>query len=161
VLEHVAEREPLGTGGALALARSRMDEACFVLNGDTLLDVDYQLVAEGLRDQDVSVVMVARRVPDTHRYARLIVENERVRSLTPGEAGPGLINGGVYALRRAALDGLPARPSSFEADVLPPLIAANQVSAVVTEGLFIDIGVPEDLRRAETLIAGWRRPPTP
>ena len=64
-------------------------------------------------------------------------------------AGPGLISGGVYCFRRAALDSLPQPPCSLEQDLFPKLAAAGTLLGRRFDGYFLDIGLPETLSRAE------------
>ncbi len=64
-----------------------------------------------------------------------------------------LINAGVYLARKEALALLEAgRPASLEREWMPKLLARG-IHGVETRGLFIDIGVPEDFRRAQDLLA--------
>ena len=67
-------------------------------------------------------------------------------------AGPGLINAGVYLLRKQIVRGLPAGTAiSLEREVFPRLLD-GRVYGLVCTGLFIDIGIPDDLRRAQGLL---------
>jgi NDP-sugar pyrophosphorylase family protein len=62
-----------------------------------------------------------------------------------------LINAGVYALSRDILLEIPSStsPVSLERDVLPKFLGRG-LFGFVSEGFFIDIGVPEDYARAQT-----------
>ena len=81
------------------------------------------------------------------------VENHRiVRFDGPGQAGPGIINAGCYLLGRKSLAEFGSAAFSFETDYLlrrPP----GALRAWITSGLFIDIGVPADYQRAQSLLA--------
>jgi len=65
-----------------------------------------------------------------------------------------MISAGAYWGRRADFRAvLPRRPAfSLERDVLPTL-AGSGLYAAVMRGPFVDIGVPEDYRRAEVVLA--------
>lgn len=53
-------------------------------------------------------------------------------------------------MRREILDLIPAgRPCSLEAEIFPRLAKSGRVRGTVLDGYFIDIGVPEDYRRAQ------------
>jgi D-glycero-alpha-D-manno-heptose 1-phosphate guanylyltransferase len=67
-------------------------------------------------------------------------------------AGAGLINGGVYWMRREAVETLPPGPASLERDVFPALAAAGRLAGRVYEAPFIDIGVPAALALAQTYV---------
>lgn len=158
-ITHVIEETPLGTGGAvrLALAHCRADHA-YVFNGDTFLDLETAAI-EPLWQQFHEPLIVARDVPDTSRYGRLETAGEHVqRFAEKGQSGPGLINAGCYVLPRHALDAfVPGTAFSLEQDFLCPLVPANPLRVFVSQGYFIDIGIPEDYERAQTELAHFIR----
>ena len=56
-------------------------------------------------------------------------------------------------MRRELVTALPAgKPISLEKDVFPRLLG-GKVYGLASDGLFIDIGIPADLERAQTLLA--------
>jgi D-glycero-D-manno-heptose 1,7-bisphosphate phosphatase len=70
------------------------------------------------------------------------------RAATPSVATGGVINAGIYAYDRRLLDELtPA--CSLEHDIMPRLAARGALRGTVAEGYFRDIGIPEDLARAQ------------
>lgn len=154
-LAYVVEDTPLGTGGATRLAI----EACtqdhvFVFNGDTYLDLELEQLEQQWQTKQHPIV-VSRQVPDTIRYGRLVVDGNRITSFAEkGIVGPGLINAGCYVLATDALAQFPLnQPFSIETDYLVPEVSSSDVEVFVTEGLFIDIGIPEDYARAQKLLA--------
>ena len=153
-LAYVVEDTPLGTGGATRLAATACtQDHVFVFNGDTYLDLEVELLEQQWQAKRHPIV-VGRQVPDTTRYGRLVVEGKRIASFAEkGIAGPGLINAGCYVLAMDALARFPLRrPFSIETDYLVPEVARATVEVFVTEGVFIDIGIPEDYSRAQTLL---------
>jgi mannose-1-phosphate guanylyltransferase len=62
----------------------------------------------------------------------------------------GLVNAGVYVFNRQILERIPEGPSSLERDVFPKLLTEG-VYALEQQGVFIDIGTPEDYVRAQGL----------
>lgn len=151
-VQMLVEPEPLGTGGAVAYAMHTwgLTEA-LVTNGDTWLDADLQPMFEPLRREDGERLRLAAvEVNDRGRYGGVEVDADgRVtRFVDKGASGPGLINAGLYRLHADALDVAGGRARfSLEADVLPALSHARALRAVRLDGVFIDIGVPEDYRR--------------
>lgn len=70
-----------------------------------------------------------------------------------GKPGPGLINAGCYLMRRHDLDNFTLnKPFSLEKEFLLPAISEAKFNVFVTDGLFIDIGVPEDCRLAQAIL---------
>lgn len=157
----VIEPEPLGTGGAALLASRRLtDDEFWLLNGDTLFDVNYLDLALVRKESGASLAMALREVDDAARYGAVRLENGRVTAFAEKSgAGPGLINGGVYHLTRHVLAGHGEGAFSLEHDVLPALVAAGNVSGATYRGEFIDIGVPVAYRAAGCQLAAWRDKP--
>ena len=153
-LAYSRETELRGTGGAIALAAELLEgNTCFVLNGDTMLRLDYARFAGCAAVGDIRLGMAVTRVPDVSRYGAMRVECGRVTGFVEkGATGSGYINAGVYWLDRSLLAAFPsAARFSFEADVLVPAVKREQVAAFTETSGFIDIGVPEDYRRAQNL----------
>ncbi len=155
----MVEAEPLGTGGALYAARDRLDETFLLMNGDSLFDFNWLSLGDAFRDDpDSAVAMSLRAVADASRFGVAELDAGRVMAFHErGDAQGGLINAGVYQVRRSALDGFDGK-SSFERDVLPALAAAGRVRGAVKAGFFIDIGVPASYAEAQSSVpASLRR----
>jgi len=154
-LVYQIEKVPLGTGGAVrqALAHCCNDHA-FVFNGDTYLDLDV-LEVEAHWQAHHAPIIVARWVSDTSRYGRLSVAEERVLGfMEKNVGGPGLINAGCYVLPVSILDGFAVgHPFSLETDFLAKEVRLQRFDLFVTQGQFIDIGIPVDYMRAQTELA--------
>lgn len=155
-LVYEIESQPLGTGGALRAALKHCNEAVtLVVNGDTFLDLDVR----ALQQQWLAFgrpLIVGCEIDDASRYGRLVLEGRRVVGFAEkGAGGPGVINTGYYLLPTDIFRRFDkADPFSFEADFLMPNIDRLGLEVFRSDGLFIDIGVPEDYHRAQTLFAG-------
>jgi len=150
-LVYEIEQTPLGTGGAVRQALAQCsDDHVFVFNGDTYLDLEIADVEAHWQGHHEPII-VARELLDTARYGRLDTANGRVLGMIEkGVAGPGLINAGCYVFPTNILDAYPAgQPFSLEADFLANAMSARRFDLFITNGHFIDIGVPEDYIRAQ------------
>jgi D-glycero-alpha-D-manno-heptose 1-phosphate guanylyltransferase len=157
-IDYAIETEPRGTGGGTRLAVDRLrGDSALLLNGDSFLARPLAPLRAALaagRD----LVLTVRPEPDTGRYGVCEVEDGRVIGFRPGvPGGAGLINAGVYALRRGLFDGfdLP-EVFSFEQDFMAPHIGRLSVGAVVADEPFIDIGLPESYALAQSFIPALR-----
>lgn len=149
------EASPAGTAGALLTAASMLADEFLLLNGDSMFD--FNLLDLAVRDVGESWIgrLALRRVPDTSRYGRVELNGDRVSALQEkaADGSEGLINGGVYWLRRSVLDFIDRAPLSIERDVFPRLASEGQLCGFEYNGPFIDIGVPDDLAFARS---SWR-----
>lgn len=159
-IECIIESQAAGTGGALRYAADRLDDTFFVSNGDSLFDFNLLELPRIAAPHGWVGKMALRRVPDGSRYGQVITDGLRVKDmLERAPAGPALINGGVYVLRRDVLSRIKALPCSIERDVFPVLAHESRLFAKEFDGFFLDIGVPEDLARAQEAVpAHMRRP---
>jgi D-glycero-alpha-D-manno-heptose 1-phosphate guanylyltransferase len=155
-IDYSVETEPLGTGGGVrqALRYVHTDEA-IVLNGDTWSAFDIAGMLTAHREAVAALSMGIVRVDDVSRYGALDIEARRVRAIREkGDAGPGAINAGVYLFSGAARARLPASTAfSLERDYLVAKLDELCPLAVDLPPPFIDIGLPEDYRRAQSLLS--------
>ena len=145
------EPQRAGTGGALHHARHLLHDRFLLCNGDSVFAAPLgPLLARAAERR--GHWMMLRRMTETGRYGvvTLAADGEAVQRLAPSDiaGGPGLINAGVYLLERDLLDDLPAE-CSLEADILPTLARDAKLRAVTGSGWFLDIGIPDDLERAQ------------
>lgn len=150
------ELQPLGTGGALKLAESQLSDPSLVVNGDSYVEWDTAAMLHLFESKKADVIIALQSVPDVTRYGSVTLDpDSRITHFVEKGArrGPGLINAGVYLIRKKIVRDLPAnQPVSLEKEVFPGLLD-RQVYGSVCHGLFIDIGIPDDLRKAQTLLA--------
>jgi NDP-sugar pyrophosphorylase family protein len=145
------EPAPAGTGGALALARARLADTFYALNGDTIFTAKLPELASMLRAGPQALGALAlRQVEDAARFGAVRLAGDRVAGFAEKSvAGPGCISGGIYCLKREALDLLPPPPCSLETDLFPALAARNALLGRKFDGYFLDIGLPETLARGQ------------
>ena len=156
-----SEDSPLLTGGAVKKALKRCDsEWVYVLNGDTFLEADYDAFeASCERSQGAAEVFIAaKEMNDFERYGTLqILESgEIVDFLEKKPTDDGIINAGVYLIKRTALDKMPA-VFSLEKDYFELIASRHRAFSVLCNGTFIDIGVPEDYKQAQPLLAPFNK----
>lgn len=152
-IDYSSEVSPLLTGGATkqALAKCTSDWV-FVLNGDTWLDLDFDemaAVAESLPNSAQAVVAV-KRMFDFERYGTVGVDDDGtlVAFHEKDYCKDGLINAGVYLIRRDSLGDMP-NAFSLESDWFEKIVSEGVLHAVECAGDFIDIGVPDDYALAQ------------
>ncbi|WP_455639382.1 nucleotidyltransferase family protein [Parabacteroides sp.] len=152
-ISSVTETSPLGTGGAvkLALSKARTEEV-FILNGDTFFGVNYPEMMR-LHQATQSVATVAlKKMEKFDRYGVVDIEPATSRILRFNEkqyCEKGLINGGIYLLNRHELDNFPDK-FSLEKDFFETAVHTSTLSGYLSDGYFIDIGIPEDYAQAQT-----------
>jgi len=142
------EKEQLGTGGAIkdSLKLTNRDEI-YVLNGDTFFDIDLSK----MKIEDNLVEIALKEMKDFDRYGVVeIDENKYIKNFKEKTYYKhGLINGGIYLLKREIFDdfNLPKK-FSFE-KFLEDNFQNLKAKGKVFNNYFIDIGIPEDYEKAK------------
>lgn len=153
-VDYSVETRASGTGGAVRQACGMLrGSAAHVLNGDTFVRYRPGGLAQAAEAAGAWIGIALAHVPDVARYGAVeCVEGRVTGFLEKGHAGPGYINAGCYFLTAEAIAALPAEESySFETRVLVPMTAAGHVCGYAGTSGFVDIGVPEDYRRAQAM----------
>ena len=150
-LVYSVENEPLGTGGALIRAVDLVtSDSFFVLNGDTLFNIDLEKFRKSFKYSNASLAVALKRMKDFDRYGSVTLDDDRIVSFNEKKyCSEGLINGGVYIMRKDwILRNAPGEKFSFEKDIMERRVPIDIITGYVSDAYFIDIGIPEDYERA-------------
>jgi len=145
------EQMPLGTGGAVQRALDEMEwSEALVANGDTLVKIAPFTLSRSAAVNRADIVLSLKPIQDAARYGSVHIDaNFRVLGFSEkGVLGPGLINAGLYWIRRDSLNRPVGSAFSLEQDILGKRVTDLRIFGAVTESYFIDIGIPQDLARA-------------
>lgn len=147
------EDKPLGTGGAVLNAiQYTQTEDVFVMNGDTLFDVNLQDLYSFQNETKSDCTLSLKPMTQADRYGLVQLNSDHsVCGFEEKKAGSsGLINGGVYCVFRKAFESAPfPEVFSFEKDYLEKFISERNFYGYVQDRYFIDIGIPEDYEKAK------------
>jgi NDP-sugar pyrophosphorylase family protein len=154
-IEYSRELSPLGTAGALKLARPYLEAVpdLLVMNGDSFVDVDLRRLIRFHREHGGVASMAVLQVDNAARYGTVQMgEGKRVAGFSEkaSNESSGIVNAGVYVFDNIILDYIADGPASLERDVFPRIIDQG-VYALEQRGMFIDIGTPEDYARAQQI----------
>jgi NDP-sugar pyrophosphorylase family protein len=156
-LRYIAEEEPTGTAGSLALVPG-LERTFLVMNGDLLTNLDFHQLVHFHREQAAMLTIAthARRVKidlgvletdDSHRVRGYLEKPEKTYQVSMG----------VYIYEPAVLEHIPAgRYLDFPDLVLHLLARGERVCAYPTDCLWLDIGRPDDYARAQELFTEQR-----
>lgn len=160
------EKELLGTGGALKKAQDLIPgDRMVVINGDTFLNISLKELVQIHESHKGLATIAVVTVPETGRYGsvRLDKSGRITAFVEKGEASRANrhrreINGGVYVLEKKLLRKIkPGRHVSLERQLFPRLICRHSIYGMLKKTYFIDIGVPDDLGRAQSELPQWIR----
>jgi NDP-mannose synthase len=152
-LTYVHEDEPLGTAGALRLIEPS-DRPFLVMNGDVLTDLDFAAFLAAHTTSGAALTIATHRrevaidlgVIETDAAQRVIgyVEKPRLQYA---------VSMGIYAYSAEAVSLItPGERLDFPDLVLRLLGAGRRVDSAPFDGLWLDIGRPDDYAAAQELV---------
>lgn len=158
-IRYIVETTPLGTGGAIKRALSQVPaewQPQLILNGDTWYEPNVLQLKSFAQAKRRPVCLSVKTIPVNDRYGSVLLEaNGNINGFRSEPNDNANINAGCYLIEpialRAVLSSYP-ETFSFEADCLPRLAKAEQLSGYVMDATFLDIGIPVDYAKAASLL---------
>lgn len=142
------EDSPLGTGGCVVKSLDLVDDKyVFIINGDTYFDIDFTKLT-----QPKNVKIVCKYINNVSRYGKVIFDKNHIVTafMEKGTNVPGYINGGIYYIYKNVFKSFIVKDKfSLEKDFFEKFIKQLNIEVYISEGYFIDIGIPEDYKRAQ------------
>jgi dTDP-glucose pyrophosphorylase len=149
-IKYVDETEPLGTIGAVSRIEEFVHDTILVMNSDILTNVDFEdfFLEFVAADADLSVVTIPYEV--SIPYAVLETSNGHVLSFKEKPTYTYYSNGGIYLIKRSALENIPANSFFNATDLVERLInSGRKVHSYPLHGYWLDIGRMEDYAKAQ------------
>jgi NDP-sugar pyrophosphorylase family protein len=148
----VGEPEPMGRGGGIRFAAAQRREAgdVYALNGDELIDVDFQRLFDLHRSSGAAATITVARVRSP--FGVVDLEEDVVTGFREAPRLEHWVSCGIYVLSDEALARFPER-GDHETSTFPELAAARRLRAHRHEGLWLTVNTPKELRVAEEYLA--------
>lgn len=161
-ISYAKEETPLGTGGGIRLAMTKCTtKDVLVLNGDSFFDVDISTHYSNHVLKQADCTLALRKVDNAARYGTIQLGNLNIIDAFKEKDSierEGLINGGVYILNRETYLSKTEADSVFsiEKDFYEKRIKELTIFGFEYNGYFIDIGIPEDFKKAQDDFKGFK-----
>lgn len=144
------EKEPLGTAGALLLAKNFLkdEESFLVLNSDIICNFPFrEMIDFHVRHQYEGTIAVTKAIePSKYGVCVFDEKTHRVDQFVekPLEYVGNNINAGLYVLSSKVLNRIPLRPASIEKEIFPEMAKTGNLYTFILKGFWMDIGQPRD-----------------
>jgi len=145
-----SEDNMLGSGGAIKHAADILDKNFLVINGDTYLPEDYNVIIKKFMESKKLGLMTVYGNKERIRANNVAVSNGEITGYNNTESKPDFthVDTGVTVLNKSALDITVEKKFSLEGEIYPKLIDQKQLACFVTGRRFFDI---HTLQRLENI----------
>lgn len=143
----------LGTMGSLTLVEGLRHDNLILMNSDLLTTLDFERMYLHHESSGAELTIAAIPYNVSVPYAILETEGDRVSGLTEKPTFNYFANAGVYILRRSLISEMKRGEYLDAPDFILRLTqTGRKVSYFPLEGIWVDIGSPDDFRYANRLM---------
>lgn len=155
-LDYSEEDTPLGTGGAIKKALSKCkDDNPIVMYGDIYTKTDYKDLYENHIENHNDATFSLKYMENFSRYGSVSLKDKRITEFKEKTfVDKGYMNVGIYVLNKNILSNVEKnKPFSLEKEFFEESVNKYNFSSHIYDGIFIDIGIPEDYKLATNIIS--------
>src|SRR3990170_6307824 len=106
-IDWVEEDDFLGTAGSLSLLKDKIDDTFFVVNCDSLLEINFEQVIHWHKEQKASMTVIGCHNEVKIPFGVLQLSDGRLQSISEKPVHDVIINTGVYVMEPHVLSYLP------------------------------------------------------
>ena len=155
-IEVIIEKNEMGTGGSLLQLKKKINNDFILINGDSFVDYNFENFNKIKKNFLGKILMSSKNnYKENKKLIGLKINNKDQIYFSKNS---NFFNAGVYYFKKEIFKYI-KKKSSLENDILPALINSKKICGLTTEGYFIDIGLPKNLKLAKkNLISQVERP---
>lgn len=150
-IRYSKEEQPLGTAGGLGLIRDWLDDTFLMINGDTLMTLDFTDLINCHKKNSAIATIALKKRQILIDFGVIEVENRNneVKSYTEKPTLERLVSMGVSALHPDVLNYIEQNKYLDFPDLIQNILADGKaVKGYIFDGYWLDIGRPDDYERA-------------
>lgn len=148
-------REPkfLGTIGSIRFVKEFHNDTILVMNSDLFTNINYEDFYLHFKEHNADMSVAAVPYDVDIPLGVLNLEGRNITGLTEKPHFGYYANAGIYLIKRSVLDLIPDNIMFHSTDLVEALIkAGGKVIRFPLNGTWIDIGTPQEYRRANDMV---------
>lgn len=153
-IETIREPKFLGTIGSIRYVSQFFNDTILVMNSDLFTDINYEDFYLHFKEHDADMSVAAIPYSVSIPYGILDIEGRRnIKGLVEKPTYDYYANAGIYLIKKTALELIPKDTFFNATDLIETLITnKKKVIRFPLNGTWIDIGNPQEYRRANDLV---------
>lgn len=152
-VQTVREPKYLGTIGSIRFVKEFFNDTILVMNSDLFTNINYEDFYLHFKEHDADMSVAAVPYDVDIPFGILNLDGRNITGLTEKPHYGYYANAGIYLIKKSALDLIPEDRMFHSTDLVEALIAAGRkVIRFPLNGTWIDIGTPQEYRRANDMV---------
>ncbi|MCX6767586.1 MAG: sugar phosphate nucleotidyltransferase [Candidatus Micrarchaeota archaeon] len=159
-IDYVWEESPVGSAGALRLAKSHLNETFLLTYADVLYDaLSIEDMLRFHRSTNALCTLALTNVKDPRAFGVAKLTGSRIVAFTekPAASQSNLVNAGVAICEPEIIDMIRKDYTSFERDLLPAIAEKERLYGYIYSGAWFDVGRPDSLEAAKKHFASKKQ----
>lgn len=152
-IQTVREPKFLGTIGSIKFVPEFYNDTVLVMNSDLFTNINYEDFYLHFKEHDADMSVAAIPYDVDIPFGILNLDGRNITGLSEKPHYGYYANAGIYLIKKSAFDLIPDDTMFHSTDLLEALVAAGKkVIRFPLGGTWIDIGTPQEYRRALDLV---------
>lgn len=152
-IQTVREPKFLGTIGSIKFVPEFFNDTVLVMNSDLFTNINYEDFYLHFKEYDADMSVAAIPYDVDIPFGILNLDGRNITGLSEKPHYGYYANAGIYLIKKSAFDLIPEDTMFHSTDLLEALVAAGRkVIRFPLGGTWIDIGTPQEYRRAMDLV---------
>lgn len=153
LIQTVREPKFLGTIGSIKYVKDFYNDTVLVMNSDLFTNINYEDFYLHFKEYDADMSVAAIPYDVDIPFGILNLDGCNISGLSEKPHYSYYANAGIYLIKKSAFDLIPENTMFHSTDLLGALVAAGRkVIRFPLGGIWIDIGTPQEYRRALDLV---------
>lgn len=148
-IEYIQEKKRMGTAGALSLIKYKLQEPFFVINGDLMINLDFEKMLDFHNENNSKATMCITEYNLELPYGEVKLKNENIISIEEKPLHKIFVNAGVYILDPKCIKLVPKKfydmPSLFKKIISKK----NKTILFPIHEYWLDVGRIDDYKKAK------------
>ena len=141
----IDEGKQKDTGGALYKIKNKIKDNFFLINGDSFLDIDFNLISKISLNHAFGIIVTTNNKNYKKNYKINNLKIDNLGFIEYSNNKTKLMNGGIYFFKKKIFDYVLNKKMSLENDILDELIKRKKIKGIYSNNKFIDIGSIKNL----------------
>ena len=152
-IQTVREPKFLGTIGSIKFVPEFYNDTVLVMNSDLFTNINYEDFYLHFKEHDADMSVAAIPYDVDIPFGILNLDGRNITGLSEKPHYGYYANAGIYLIKKAAFNLIPEDTMFHSTDLLEALVSAGKkVIRFPLGGTWIDIGTPQEYRRAQDLV---------
>lgn len=156
-VQTVREPKYLGTIGSIRFVKEFYNDTVLVMNSDLFTNINYEDFYLHFKEHDADMSVAAVPYDVDIPLGILNLDGRNITGLSEKPHFGYYANAGIYLIKKSALDFIPENKMFHSTDLIEALIAeSRKVIRFPIGGTWIDIGTPQEYKRANDMVKHLR-----